>query len=341
MDYLALPTRTDKDGHSAIDYNQLQLNEIAMLTGKAPWTPIATPAANPPTGKYFMYFKSDGKLYKLNEDGDEAEIVAAPAVYTIDVYIGAGGGGGGGYDGGGGGAGGAKEIDGFTIVPGQVYTATPGAGGAGAAGGVTDNGAQGSASSFDTETTTGGGRGVWAGQATGGDGGSGGAGGYGSSAGGGGVSGEGNNGGTGVAAGPNFPGGGGGGKCAVGTTPASGSLPGIGGVGIDWKSLGTYYAGGGGGGCESGTNFGNVGGNGGGGRGWDSNHAVADGSANTGGGGGGGGGGNYAGGAGGSGVIILKILTAKYSGVTTGSPTVTTAGSYTYVKFTGLGTYTG
>jgi hypothetical protein len=39
-------------------------------------------------------------------------------------------------------------------------------------------------------------------------------------------------------------------------------------------------------------------------------------------------------------VVILRVLTASYSGTTTGSPTVTTSGSYTVIKFTSSGTYT-
>ena len=42
---------------------------------------------------------------------------------------------------------------------------------------------------------------------------------------------------------------------------------------------------------------------------------------------------------GGSGVVILKLPTANYVGVVTGSPTVTTSGSNTIVKFTGSGTF--
>jgi hypothetical protein len=34
------------------------------------------------------------------------------------------------------------------------------------------------------------------------------------------------------------------------------------------------------------------------------------------------------------------MLTSAYSGTTTGSPTVTTDGSYTVVKFTSSGSYT-
>jgi hypothetical protein len=43
---------------------------------------------------------------------------------------------------------------------------------------------------------------------------------------------------------------------------------------------------------------------------------------------------------GGSGVIILRLLTTRYSGTTTGSPTITTDGLYTILTFTGSGSYT-
>ena len=60
--------------------------------------------------------------------------------------------------------------------------------------------------------------------------------------------------------------------------------------------------------------------------------------------GGGGGGSGYPpfapGGAGGSGTVILKILTSNYSGTTTGSPTVTTDGSYTILQYNSDGSYT-
>jgi hypothetical protein len=55
----------------------------------------------------------------------------------------------------------------------------------------------------------------------------------------------------------------------------------------------------------------------------------------------GGGGGDVAGGYGASGVVILSVPTANYSGTTTGSPTVTTSGSNTIIKFTASGSYTG
>jgi hypothetical protein len=74
---------------------------------------------------------------------------------------------------------------------------------------------------------------------------------------------------------------------------------------------------------------------GGGGYGTNSGAGNA-GSTNT---GGGAGGGRSDGAAGGSGVVILRLLTADYSGSTTGSPTVTTSGTETILTYTGSGTY--
>jgi hypothetical protein len=45
------------------------------------------------------------------------------------------------------------------------------------------------------------------------------------------------------------------------------------------------------------------------------------------------------GGSGGTGVVILKVPSDRYSSTTTGSPTVTTSGAYTILKFTGSGSY--
>jgi hypothetical protein len=65
------------------------------------------------------------------------------------------------------------------------------------------------------------------------------------------------------------------------------------------------------------------------------------GTANTGGGGGGGSSGlGTNSGAGGSGVVIISVPTANYSGITTGSPTVTTSGSNTILQFNSSGSYT-
>ena len=108
------------------------------------------------------------------------------------------------------------------------------------------------------------------------------------------------------------------------------------------------YAGGGGGGTMANTTSchgtGGTGGGGTGGYGTGTYSGVAgtDGTVNTG--SGGGGSGNYAingaiCGAGGSGLVILRLPTASYTGTVTGSPTVTTDGTDTIMKFTGSGTY--
>jgi hypothetical protein len=38
--------------------------------------------------------------------------------------------------------------------------------------------------------------------------------------------------------------------------------------------------------------------------------------------------------------VILSVPTSNYSGTTTGSPTITTNGSNTVIKFTSSGSYT-
>lgn len=246
------------------------------------------------------------------------------SVYTASFLVIGGGGGGAGPGTGGGGAGGF--VDGTrTFVPGTVYTATVGGGGGqGSSSTLTGSG-------ITTVTALGGGQGGANQQgANGGSGGGGGS--YYNGAGGSATQpgsasgGYGNSGGSGNCCENNFGGGGGGGAGGGGGN-GTGSGGGAGGIGRQSSITGTatYYAGGG-----SGTgDYGGAGGGAGGGG-----NANQSGTANT----GGGGGGNYAGG--GSGVVILSVPTASYSGVTTGSPTVTTSGSNTIIKFTSSGTYT-
>ena len=81
------------------------------------------------------------------------------------------------------------------------------------------------------------------------------------------------------------------------------------------------------------------GGQGGGGDSLAYNDDGLPGTTNTGGGGGASGDAQNSG-AGGSGIVILRMLSSNYSGTTTGSPTVSTDGSYKVVKFTSSGTYT-
>ena len=86
-----------------------------------------------------------------------------------------------------------------------------------------------------------------------------------------------------------------------------------------------------------------IGGQGGGGNGQTnaSGPAATAGIDGLGGGGGGLVGTSASGGlVGGSGVVILRVLGTDYTGTTTGSPTVTTSGTNTIIKFTGSGTLT-
>jgi hypothetical protein len=117
-------------------------------------------------------------------------------------------------------------------------------------------------------------------------------------------------------------------------------------TGIALTSSGQYYAGGGGGEVFNTANPKAAGGAGGGGVGcYNINFSGTAGAVNTGGGGGGGGSAattpTMTGGSGGTGVVILRYLVTYAAPTsTTGSPTVTTDGTYRYYKFTGSGTIT-
>jgi hypothetical protein len=279
------------------------------------------------------------------------------APYSIDFLVVAGGAGGGdrfsgsGPDatGGGGGAGGFRTSTQSASI-GTVITITVGAAGAASTSGT--NGGTGgnssiSGSGLSTITSAGGGGGgrdFNAGVSGGSGGGGGGEGGSGGTAGTGNTPNtspsQGNNGGAGGFGASAFGGGGGGGASVVGSAGST-SAGGNGGDGTANSITGSSvtYAGGGGGGINSGTR--STGGSGGGGAGGTSGATQVDGTANLGGGGGGSGlNPNGRGAQGGSGVVILSLATANYSGTTTGSPTVTTSGSNTIIKFTGSGSYT-
>lgn len=266
-------------------------------------------------------------------------ISTSPYIYTASYLIVAGGGAGGGGPqyAGGGGAGGLLTGT-TTFTNGTVYTITVGAGGAYTSGVA---GAQGGNSSFTGLTSAiGGGGGGTVNSNNAGSGGSGG-GAAGAStgiySGGSGTSGQGNAGGSNTNNVTPFSSGGGGGAGAAGQS-ASGSQSGAGGAGTTSSITGSSvtYAGGGGGSytTEGSGAIAGAGGSGGGGSGATSGENGVNGTVNTGGGGGG------SGGNGGSGVVIVSVPTANYSGTTTGSPTVTTSGSNTIIKFTSSGTYT-
>ena len=266
-----------------------------------------------------------------------------PQSYSAEYLVVAGGSAGGRENAGGGGAGGLLTNYGGTAITlsgGAVYTATVGAGGAGLS--SQSNGADGSnsvlsGSGITTVTAIGGGGGGFS-TNNGRDGGSGGGGGF-DGAGGSGTVGQGNDGGAGYGNyPPEYPAGGGGGAGAAG---GNGGPPGVGGAGGNGSSnsitgSAVTYAGGGGGAVDANNANGGSGGTGGGGDG--ARDSATDGTDGL----GGGGGGTHVGtsGSGGSGVVILRVPTANYSGTTTGSPTVTTDGTDTVIKFTGSGTYT-
>ena len=297
--------------------------------------------------------------------------------YSIEALIVAGGGGAAqGAGNGGGGAGGLLTGTIANQSSGVQYTITVGAGGAIANSGYHTAGNDGNDSIIaiaggSTHTSDGGGRGG-AGTSTpvANPGGSGGGGGgatiNGTNTNGGAstqtnstpLTGHGNAGGNGTGY-NDYIGAGGGGAGASGGVP-SGSYPNIqggdGGVGLtstlisaanaSSQSVGevsgsaVYFAGGGGGAAYSTADCGD-GGLGGGADAVTGSNPGNAGTANT---GGGGSGTQYgsqgSGGPGGSGVVILKLPTASYSSITTGSPGVVTEGTNTILVYKSSGTYT-
>jgi len=264
----------------------------------------------------------------------------SPETYSIDFLVVAGGGGAAVGNTGGGGAGGFRTST-QSVAGGTVITVTVGDGGASGNPGNSGSGSSISGSGLTTITSAGGGGGK---AAQGGSGGSGGGSGYNTATGGVGNTpstspSQGNNGGGQNSTTPNYGSGGGGGAGAVGGS-GDGSVGGNGGNGTASSITGSSvtYAGGGGGSAEYNATVAS-GGTGGGGAGGNGNTNATNGTANL----GGGGGAAYVPatpGAGGKGVVILSVPTAKYSSTTTGSPTVTTSGSNTILKFTGSGSYT-
>jgi len=299
---------------------------------------------------------------------DDDVTLETPQSYSADFLVVAGGGGGGSgrnlngdRTGGGGGAGGYRnsystENSGgggssetsLTFNLGTVYTITVGAGGAGGAGGSPGNpGTSGSNSSISgsditTITSTGGGGGAKdaSNGISGGSGGGAGAAGN-PFTGGSGTANQGFDGGDNNTSGNVSGGGGGAGQVGEDAHTDGVGTGGDGGNGLASSITGSSISrGGGGGGGGPGPGSG---GTGGGGDAGASNSNGSNGTVNTGGGGGGSGensGGNPTGGSGGSGVVILRVPTSKYSGTTTGSPTVTTDGTDTIMTFTASGSYT-
>lgn len=326
------------------------------ITASSATSPISVPGLSSATTYTFTVYATNAVGNSLPSASSNS--ITTATTYNVDYLIVAGGGGGAGDNGGGGGAGGYLTST-STLTPGVLYAVTVGLGGVGGSAARPSTGMTAGANSvFNSITATGGGTstGFTGGATTGGAGGSGGGAagplGAAASTGGLGVSGQGNNGGSGYTNGTVFSGGGGGGAGVAGSNSVSFSPNGgPGGNGLQSSITGTatYYAGGGGGSTYTGGggNAQSNGGLGGGGKGGGGNTLPSTvGLVNTGGGGGAGGYGSgpdglsQAGATGGSGVVILSVPTASYSATTTGSPTITTSGANTIIKFTGIGSYT-
>ena len=255
-------------------------------------------------------------------------------VVGVEYLVVAGGGSGGAGEGGGGGAGGFLTNYGtstLNLSVGETYTVSVGAGGSGVPGSPKTQGNNGSNSFISgngiaSVTAFGGGGGGASSLSPGGkDGGSGG----GSSStpatlGGSGTVGQGNDAGDGIRTG-----GGGAGVASASVDESAGGN----GLQSSIDGTATYYAGGGGGG-----HGGQPGGLGGGTTGVNNPNSSSSSPANSG--GGSGGCNDFSTGNGGSGIVIIRIPTADYTGTVTGSPTVTTSGTDTIIKYTASGTYT-
>ena len=277
---------------------------------------------------------------------DDDVSLETPQTYSMDFLVIAGGAAGGSSSNSGGGGAGGYRTSTQTVNAGTTITVTVGDGGASVSGGNLGNSGSNSSISgtgLTTITSAGGGSGGTS-SLVGGNGGSGGGGGN-DIAGGSGntpstTPSQGNDGGDGLQSPPAYGGGGGGGASAVGQN-GSGSKGGDGGDGTASSITGSSVtrAGGGAGGSQGSVG---TGGAGGGGNGATNSLTPTSGTINT---GSGGGGKNSSdsnpSGAGGKGVIILSMPDAKYSGTTTGSPTVATGVSgKTVLTFTGTGSYT-
>ena len=342
----------------------------AIAAGGLPSTTSAsdpTISSNPPAVGHLWINSTSGEQYIATSvtAGANVWVNTGEGVGGIDPFVQTSylviAGGGGGADGNaGGGAGGYRnsylsETSGgssasespASLAIGVVYTITVGAAGARGVGGGNDATDGGNSSLVGTGVSiisTGGAGGNY--PTNGSQGGNGGSGSGDTwhnasrSTGGLGIAGQGTNGGTAGNA-PTYYGGGGGGAGTAGTNGTSGIGTGGNGLASSITGSSVTRAGGGGGGSWANNAFAN-GGTGGGG----SANGPTNGTTNTGSGGGGAGSSNSsssglrAGSSGGSGVVILRMLTSKYSGTSTGSPTVSTSGSDTILIFNGSGSYT-
>ena len=343
-------TATDEE-NDAITFSQTAgtLPTGITFNSNGTWSGTANAETSDQTYNFTITATSGGQTVTRNY----SITVTAPRVVEYLVIAGGGGGGNGG-----GGAGGyrnsyASETSGansstestITLIGGTTYTITVGAGGTSHTNAIDNNSTNGADSSISgsgltTITSLGGGGGgsnaPFAAK-TGGSGG-GGHGGYtdNGQSGASGTANQGASGGSGSTFNSIASAGGGGGAGGSGSNGSSGQA-GNGGSGLSSSITGSSVSragGGGGGGYQNPRGTGSSGGGNGGDISGNSSSAGTD---NT----GGGGGGAYApAGNGGSGVVILRLLAGVYSGITTGSPTVSDDGSYKVLTFTGSGSFT-
>lgn len=304
-----------EDGDGNITVTNLDVTGQLTITGtSALGIPVGNTAERPsPEEAGQIRYNTDGgglyEAYVPSEATWKKFVLAPEGDYPID-YVVIGGGGGGNYNGGGAGQFTASTLN---AIPGTVFTVTIGAGGPAGTNG-SNSLIVGNAQGIGGGSNGVSGNGYTPGSTTGTDG----------AGGGGGSSGNGGN-------GYNS-----GGTIGIGGTGGSGTETLITGTSQ------TLAGGGGGGGYYQGGVGTAGGGNGGmGNPAGPYNTGGSPGSVNTGGGGGGSGlNTGLPAGAGGSGKAMMKMLTASYTGTTTGSPTIITSGSYTVLVFNSSGTYT-
>ena len=344
---------TDPDGFPisySYDTNPSSPDQVTSIVNNNNGSFTLTPSTNAAHAGSFIFRTkaADGVM-----TSSRSTSVALLFAYSIEyLLVGGGGSGGTGSNtagSGGGGAGGFLTST-TAINEGTVYQIVIGEGGVDSGSGGGDDGSPTTAFGI---TAGGGGHGGTAANSAGNDGsnGSNNSSGGGSSAyssTGGSGNGTGNSGGNSSSS--DYNGSGGGGSGSVGVN-ANGITAGDGGSGSASSITGasvTYAAGGGGGNrnIPSGTGAGQGGhSSAGDGSSWAANGSAGgrgtNATANSGSGGGGSVGSfSFLGGNGASGIVVIKVLTSDYSGTTTGSPTITTSGSHTIIKFTASGSYT-
>ncbi len=332
------PTATDPDGET-ITYSET--TSVLSGAGLSLNTSTGVITGDPVDTATTYNFTLRATSSSGTADRAFSYTVTAPTISTQYLLVAGGGAGGtstpGYYEAGGGGGAGGLLAGTLSVLLGTTYSFVIGQGGTGSTDPVNNTVTSGTDTTGLGLTAVGGGKGnnrYNAGSTGGSGGGSGVGNGYA------GTSGQGNSGGGNYFAHESSTGGGGGGAGSAGSNGSS-SSGGSGGNGISNSITGssiTYAGGGGGSGSANGNGSGGTGGSGGGGNG-NYNGTAGYGTDGLGGGGGATHSNNRSG-DGGNGVVIIRIPTSDYTGTYTGSPTITTVGSDTVLKYLANGSYT-